>query len=75
MRKHMLYISSVVLFTSLLLGGCSNPNPDAYSYSYEQRLITVTTEPSDAKVTLVSHSASLPPFWEERHWTRLQCLL
>ena len=53
MRKQILCSSSAVLFTSILLGGCNNLNPDAYSYSYEQRFITVTTEPSDAKVTLV----------------------
>ena len=53
MRKQMLYISSAVLFTSILLGGCNNLKPDAYSYSYEQRSITLTTEPSDAQVTLV----------------------
>jgi hypothetical protein len=49
----MLYISSAVLFTSILLGGCSNLNLDEYGYWYEERLITVATEPSDAKVTLV----------------------
>jgi hypothetical protein len=53
MRKQILYISSAVLFTSILLGGCNNPNKHAYSYSYEQRFITITTEPSNAKVTLV----------------------
>ena len=53
MRKQMLYISSAVLFTSILLGGCNNPNKHAYSYSYEQRFITLTTEPSNAEVTLV----------------------
>lgn len=53
MRKQMLYILSAVLFASILLCGCNNLKPDAYSYSYEQRFITLTTEPSNAKVTLV----------------------
>ena len=53
MRKQMLFISWAVLFTLVLLGGCNNLKPDAYSYSYEQRFITLTTEPSDAQVTLV----------------------
>jgi len=53
MGKQMLYISSAVLFTSILVGGCNNPNKHACDYSFEQRSITLTTEPSDARVTLV----------------------
>ena len=56
MRKQMLYISSAVLLTSILLGGCRNLRPDSYSYSYEQRSITLTTEPTNAELT------SVPPF-------------
>ena len=53
MRKQILYMSSAVLFTSILVGGCNNPNKHACDYSFEQRSITLTTEPSDARVTLV----------------------
>jgi len=53
MRKQMLYISLAVLFTLILFSGCNNLSKHAYSYSYEQRFITLTTEPSNAKVTLV----------------------
>ena len=59
MRNQMLYISSAVLLTSILLGGCNNPNPDAYSYSYEQRSITLTTEPSDANPTFTVNRVKL----------------
>jgi len=62
MRKQMLYISSAVLFTSILLGGCNNPNKHACNYSFEQRLITLTTEPSNAKVTLAQ------PFGQPGRW-------
>ncbi len=53
MRKQMIYISSAVLFTSIILGGCNNPNKHACDYAFEQRFITLTTEPTDARVTLV----------------------
>jgi hypothetical protein len=53
MRKQLLYISPAVLLTTIFLGGCSNPNKHACNYAFEQRFITLTTEPSDARVTLV----------------------
>ena len=53
MRKQMIYISSAVLFTSIILGGCNSPNEPACDYAFEQRFITLTTEPTDARVTLV----------------------
>ena len=44
----------IALFLStLLLAGCNNNKKHSYNYSFEQRYVTITTEPSNAKVTLL----------------------
>ena len=53
MREQLAYTLAVVLIGSFLLGGCGDPNKRRYHYSFEQRFITITTEPSNATVTLV----------------------
>ena len=53
MKKKTLCILSVFVFTSMVLIGCSNPDKRKYNYSFEQRYITITTEPANAKVTLL----------------------
>jgi hypothetical protein len=53
MRKQTPCILSAFVIMSMMLGGCSNPNKWKYNYSFEQRYITIITEPANAKVTLV----------------------
>ena len=52
MKKTIIFciLLSSVLF---ILTGCNNNKKHSYNYSFEQRYITITTEPSNAKVTLL----------------------
>ena len=60
MRKELAYVLAVVLIAPFLLGGCGDPNTWRYNYSFEQRYITITTEPSNATVTLVHPFGQAP---------------
>ncbi len=62
MRKQLAYISAAVLMASFFLSGCDDPNKRRYNYSFEQRYITITTEPSNATVTLVQPFGQRPVF-------------
>ena len=53
MKHQTSIIVAIIVSMSLLLVSCNNPNKRAYNYLFEQRYITVTTDSSNAKVTLV----------------------
>ncbi len=63
MKNHIILICAMFLSMPLFLVGCNNSAKHSYNYSFEQRYITITTEPSNAKVTLLQpfgqHSVSL----------------
>lgn len=62
MKNQAMIISVLLLTIPLLLLSCNEPNKRSYNYSFEQRRVTITTEPSNAKVTLIQpfgHSSSL----------------
>ena len=62
MRKQAVVIPTLFLIIPLFLAGCDDANKRSYNYSFEQRYITITTEPAGAAVTLLQPFGQRPTF-------------
>ena len=61
MKRYKIYSVVAILIAVNLLGGCDPQKRKwSYNYSFDQRYITLTTEPSNATVTLVQPFGQSP---------------
>ncbi len=60
MKRYWICLAAINLMAICLGAGCHHPNKWSYNYSFDQRYITITTEPSGATVTLVQPFGQSP---------------